>query len=608
MLRYSFLLCLAVLSLFVASAQRNLETVRDAVNGQAQTVKYNGKILIAGDHDGFMLSYDDVAFTTLTYPTVGGTTLEFHTIKNPLTIYNSAVFFSLKPTTSGSLESYLFRYNGFTFTRITIPGNIISSCIVFADNLFFISRVGTTAKLFRFNGTVSEVGGGTLPSSAGYELNSSGGFLYISGIQSTTPGSGTVNFIKRYNGSSFFTIPYTGPATNIDEIFSVPGTFRVYFTSHERIVYYDGSTVRQVYFNTGEVVRGKMWRNNLYFTTGIGPSETRTTHLFRLVGSTLTELIVPSGAKIAPVPHSNPEVYADQLYVGVQNTDGTIGVLRYNGALFFPFFTTTGPAGSGIFLFVREGNLMIHPNFVNGRNAFEFNGSSFTEIIAPPGRILFPYLRSTDCNHLWLNYYSDAGGIHWAYAKEKKDCPPPPPPPGAPVIPDHFRDYERFEFGAYGPERGWCWSEIIIDWVIVPICQIPPCPEPNYETILSDEKNSWVSKFTKPTKLSVPLPDDHGFKTVLATPDNGQKDLIVFESNLVEKGIASLTVSMKPKQNNLLLSATTRKNVTVPLKVELLNAQGAILWTQTFKAPFSQEIKALVKEPGQQLRFSIPVQ
>ncbi|HYE55713.1 MAG TPA: hypothetical protein VD996_12745, partial [Chitinophagaceae bacterium] len=302
-----------------------------------------------------------------------------------------------------------------------------------------------------------------------------------------------------------------------------------------------------------------------------------------------------------------PEIYDDALYIGAVYPDGSKRLLRYNESSFTSVLDITSPVSTGIHLFLREGSLMIQPHYINGTNAYEYNGSTFTEIIAPAGKILFPYMNSTACTHLWLNYQSKDGSVTWSYAKEDKGCPPPAPAP-APVIPAHFKDYERFEITAYGPGRGWCWSDIIIDWDIVPYCPLPPCPDPNYEIRMTDPNNStaWMQKFTSPTALQVPLQDIQGYRTTLSTPDNGWKDLVVFEPNLPEKGIGSIKLTMYPKNNYVLLSAATKNNQSVALRATLYNANGAVLWQQTFMAPFTQQINTLVQEPGQRLVFSIP--
>ena len=161
----------------------------------------------------------------------------------------------------------------------------------------------------------------------------------------------------------------------------------------------------------------------------------------------------------------------------------------------------------------------------------------------------------------------------------------------------------------YAPERGWCWSEIVIDWVIVPICPVPPCPEDktNYQAQMLDANNgiAWSVNFSKPSSFNVPLKDEQPFRTILSSLDT-KKDLLVFEPELVQKGIEFIDVHMKPKEGIFILTASTRKNEPIPLKVTLLNDDGKVLWEETFTAPFTQQIKAKVKEPGVKLIFSIP--
>ena len=606
--RNFFLLLMSTLCSFAIKAERILETVLDPANPQQQSVAYRGKLLIAGHGDSYLLSYDDLTFTRTTFPLVSGVRLQFDSYKNPLTHFESAIFFALRPTTGTSSNRYLFRYSG-GFTRISITGNIISNCMVYGSYLYFLSDVSGTTRLYRYTrGVVTEVAGAAIPRASGYELHVSGGNMYITGYATRT---GTVNFIRRYNGTSFLTLPWSAAGTNVEGVYAIPGTTRVYFISHERILYYNGTTVRQVFFNTGEHIYARLWQNDLFLTTGVGAIPGRISYVYRLSGASLASVSLPAGYQVAPVPHTNPEIYEGSLYLGATLiSDGTAAVLRYDGTAFRLFYTIPTPPvlHSGIGLYLREGNLIIHPTFTNGKHAFEYNGSDFTEIIAPTDRLLFPYINSTACNHLWLNYYSDVSGIHWAYGKESKDCPPPPPPPGpVAVIPDHFMDFERFDMSNYGPERGWCWSEIIIDWEIVPICPLPPCPEPTYEVRMFDANNgiAWSEKFSKPSFFKVPLPDEQPFKTVLYSVDT-KRDLLVFEPELIPKGIEIIKVNLKPKEGIFMLTASTRKNAVVPLKVTLLNADGKILWEQTFSAPFSQLITAKVREPGKTLVFSIP--
>jgi len=576
---------LAIACSLSTRSQRILETVLDPANSQFQNTAFAGRVLIAGNSDSFLLNYNDLAFSRANYPVVSGVRLRFNTHNNPLTVFQSAVFFTLTRTSGSTTNRYLYRYTGGTsFSRITISGNIISNTIVYGSYLYFLCDVSGTVRLYRYSsGVVSEVTGAAIPNSNGHKLHVAGSYMYITGYAYYT---GTVNFIRRYSGTGFFTLPWTESGTNADGVFAVPGTTRVYFTSHERILYYNGSSVSQVFFNAGESVYPRMWGSNLYFTTGVGASPSRVSRLYRLSGATLTLLSLPTGYSVAPMGSTNPEIYSGALYIGAVHTDGSKRVLRYNGTTYTPFFDITDASlNTGVHLFLREGNLIIHPNYVNGYHAYEYNGTEFTEIIAPAGRYLFPYINSTACNHLWLNYYSDAAGIHFAYARESKGCTTTPPGP-MPVIPDHFKDYERFEMTTYGPERGWCWSEIIIDWDIEPVCQLPPCPDPGYQARMMDANNSvvWSAQVFQPGSFPVQLTDQQPFKTVLFSPD-AQRDVLVFEPDLLPMGIEIITVKFQPKQNFFQLTASTRNNASVPLKATLLNANGKVLWEQPLPPP-----------------------
>ena len=78
------------------------------------------------------------------------------------------------------------------------------------------------------------------------------------------------------------------------------------------------------------------------------------------------------------------------------------------------------------------------------------------------------------------------------------------------------------------------------------------------------------------------------------------------EDNLIRKGISTIKLSMKPTSEYFNLSASTDKNIKIPLKVSLLNAKGKAIWEKEFIAPFYVDIADKVKEPGQTLYFTIP--
>jgi hypothetical protein len=597
---------LAILISFSVHSQRSLATVLDpAVEGNRQSAVLANKVIIATSAQRSLLSYNDVSFTSFTYPTVSGIPLKFDSYNNPLVHFNLGLYFSLYGTSGTTSVVYLYRFSGSTFTRVLLPGPVISNCIFYSGNLYFLCNVSGWRTLYRYDGTTATALG-SVPYTGSYKLLVTGNFLYIAGYGTMT---GMAKFIHRFDGTSTVILPYSGAGTLVQDAYGVPGTSRVYFTAHERIVYYNGSTASEVFFNTGESVYARMWRDNLYFTTGVGPWETRSHRLYRLSGSALTLLSLPPGASIAAVGATNPEVFNDELYVAMTFTDGSKKVMRYNGSVYYSVYDITTSVLGGVKLFVRNSRLMIQPNFANDNYAVEYDGFEFIQINGVPGRLMFPWMNGTSCNHLWLNYYSDAGGIHWAFAKEPLGCPPPPGPPAPPAIPEGFGDFERFEFDPYAVERGWCWSEILIDWVIVPYCPLPPCPLQNFSVRMQDANNgiAWSQKFSTPSTFQVPLADVQGYKTVLSSTDK-QQDLLVFDADLVEKGIASLKVDIRPKQNYFTVTASTKNNMQVPLTVTLTDVKGNAIWSKSFTAPFSQQITDRVQQRGQTLVFSVPDQ
>ena len=167
--------------------------------------------------------------------------------------------------------------------------------------------------------------------------------------------------------------------------------------------------------------------------------------------------------------------------------------------------------------------------------------------------------------------------------------------------------HERFEALAIGRDRGWCWNEIIFGWDTIPLCPVPPCPEPNYQLSMFDVnyKIAWSESFNKPSKFEVPLKDDQPFRTILSSVDN-KTDLLIFDPDLVPKGIEEIKLLMVPKKGFITISVSTRKKEPVPLRVALLDEEGKEIWMQTFTAPFSMQITATVQKAGKTLVFSIP--
>ena len=86
---------LAILFSFSVYAQRFLSTVLDPVEPQNQTAVLGDRVFIAAHGARFMRIYNDVDFSSFTYPTVSGVALRFDTYNNPLVPYSSSLYFSL---------------------------------------------------------------------------------------------------------------------------------------------------------------------------------------------------------------------------------------------------------------------------------------------------------------------------------------------------------------------------------------------------------------------------------------------------------------------------------------------------------------------------------
>jgi hypothetical protein len=184
------------------------------------------------------------------------------------------------------------------------------------------------------------------------------------------------------------------------------------------------------------------------------------------------------------------------------------------------------------------------------------------------------------------------------------------PPPvdddrAAPIIPDRLREYERFVFGAYAPERDWCWTGIDIDWEIN--CTIAPelCEDYPVTFLTENGKIVWQEKFTKPTNFILPVDDKLPRQLSVAIPvGTSSQDVIMLDENLVHSGISGIQVSTYGDKNLLELKAETIQGKNVPFTMTLLNKEGKEIWQETFIAPLDKQIEAYVKEPGVALTFS----
>jgi hypothetical protein len=601
MQRITLLLLTALLVSSIAYNQRLLQVLTDANDSHPETVALNGNVIILGG-DG-MTIYDDETIVTRNYPNVGGVRLRgIYFGKTPL--FRSEIYLTLA---NGDIR-YLYRFNGTVFRRMTIPGTIVSSAIVFGDNLYILSQVDDIIKLFRYDGsTVTEIAGTALPITYGYKMFVGNNYLYLiaQGFDSREP-----SMAKRFNGITTSTIPYADFYGTLKDVLAIGETGRVYFIINSHIVYFDGTVATEINSSVG-YDDAVIWRNELHFLT----STIMGRKMYRATGAILTEIVPAAGTTFFST--CNLVVYRDRIYTQIDYGSGNTEIMQYDGVSFLPLLPLP-VVSSQTKLFLRDDDLIIQPYFIGARHAIEYNGSEFMTILAPKDFILTHYLNVSDCNYIWTSY-TDMGfedPYHWMFLKEAKDsCTPQPPPPPPPpltavmVIPEHFIDYDRIDLKFDGNDRGWCWNEVIFDWGTPPVCSIPPCPDPVYQIRFANPggKIAWQENFTKPFKVPVPLKDNKPYiASIFSVNKEATQPLIVMDDNLVHKGITTIKLSMKPTSEYFNLSASTDKNIKIPLKVSLLNAKGKPIWEKEFIAPFYVDIADKVKEPGQTLFFTVP--
>lgn len=593
----SFLLAATLLLLIqTLEAQRDLSYVAD-INSTNYTVKFNGRVLLFGMWDSHLVAFsDERGVSTYSYPLMGGRRLRYPS-QRPPALYNGQVYFAL----SNDTTLFLYRFNGSSLTSITVPGTLVSNPVTYGAYLYVLSQSGSTIQLYRYNGTsFSPVSGGSIPEGITHRLEVAGSYLYLIGdghygTQET--------FIKRYNGVSFATISPIDD--DVDKIYAVGNTAYFLVGGGLKLLYYDGATTSTIFDEPWTISSAAIWRGDLYFLhTFI--DEPVNEPLYRAHGGVVSAIPMPADSKLYPYSHVTE--YNDAIYLVATYGDSDNRALRYDGAGFTDFFNIPRPEYNAGTLYERDGGFIIQPTIVNGRYAYAEEDSVFTEIRAREGDLITKWLSSTACNHLWLILYYDrrdkVNPHRWALMKESKGCEPPDTP--VLVIPRHFAQFEKFEFDPFARDRGWCWSDIVIDWHIPP-CQFPDCPDPLYSVSMYDKsgKLAWQTKIDKPALLGIPLKDDQPYSARF-TDIGTQQDLLLFDENLVEKGIESISLSMKPGENFFNIVAKTDKGVNVPLKVELLGGKGEVLWTKEFLAPFDEQITDKVKTPGQKLRFSVP--
>jgi hypothetical protein len=172
--------------------------------------------------------------------------------------------------------------------------------------------------------------------------------------------------------------------------------------------------------------------------------------------------------------------------------------------------------------------------------------------------------------------------------------------------PSWFREFERIDFSMYAREPDWCWSEIIIDWEIIPCLPPNDCEDPTMvASLINSKKVIWEEKFTtSPFQATLPQRNTMNVLTLSKEVENTFQPLIVVDDNLVKNGFSDLTLSIYPGKNILNIKAETQKDEQLPFTITLLNKDGNSIWQEDLQAPLEKEIKAFAEEPGVTFQIS----
>lgn len=574
----------AALCCSTAYAQRYLDYVGN-IGEASQSIVLNNKVFLAGNNENVLRIFSGASLTTVEYPMVSGTRLQYRSTYQ-LAVFGGNVYIVLWNATT----PYLYRFNGTTFTPVTIPGTMVTGCVNFGSLLYFMSNDAGTIKLFSYNGTAATaVLSATMPVTGGdYDLKAAGDFLYLIG--------NWPRMVKRYNGSAVTTLP-SFTFSRIEQIIPVPGTGNVYFKlNRPGLAYYNGSTVTTIYDAEGGSIYAVYAMGALFFVATFDPT-VDLPYLYRAVGATVTGIPLPPGNRL--LSDYNIVTYEGDIYLGVTYAPYSGRVLRYNGS-FTEFFNIPGEVRSVGRFYVREGKLLIHPRVMNDHRAWEYDGATFTEIIGPSDRVLAQPMGSSSCYHLWVMHHFEVTNSIHSLVAESKGCL-------VLVVPELIEEYQMVDVSMITQGRTLNWSRITLNWQVQPVCPTPPCPSPAFNIVFRDLNNNiaWQNTFDKPFVAQVPLKDDQSYKVNIDLSGNPSQSLFVFHPNLVPKGIKEITLNMKPKEEFFKLTAATT-GVQVPLKIELLDKAGNILWEKIIVTPCSVEIKDKIEKRGHTLRFSVP--
>lgn len=181
-----------------------------------------------------------------------------------------------------------------------------------------------------------------------------------------------------------------------------------------------------------------------------------------------------------------------------------------------------------------------------------------------------------------------------------------PTPTTVGVLPEALEEFDRFDFFAHAQGREWCWTDILINWDLKPICVLPPlCPKPRFNsTLTANGKTTWSKKFEQPIELSIPDFKSPQLFSLGREINKEIQNIIVLDEDLISGGISEFKLSAFPESGLLTLRVETKDGKGVPFSLTVLNAEGKSIWQKEFQAPLSVEVNEQLNERGATLKFS----
>ncbi|MBC3759099.1 VCBS repeat-containing protein, partial [Hyunsoonleella sp. SJ7] len=301
------------------------------------------------------------------------------------TIGNS-LYLVLRNTSSG-ISNALFKYSDNYITQVALPSDYImeehTDIKVFNNELYVVLRNSSSnGVLFKFDGTAfTQV---TLP--VGLRVSRYFDFEMYNGEFYMVLEDNSGDYFYKYDGSTFTQIPLPGSLKN-------------------------GGGSRFVKYNS------QIFNNELFLVLEDGSNGIYGA-LYKYNGSSFTEIMLPSGLRMAPRDHEM-EVFGGELFVVLEDgSNGIYGALyKYDGT---SFTQITLPSGMrmGDYYPSEQDNGELFVVLEDGSNGiygalYKYDGSAFSSITLPSGfRMANNYDMAVVENDLIVILENGLGGIY----------------------------------------------------------------------------------------------------------------------------------------------------------------------------------------------------